>query len=46
MAAQSLLQKTHVNFPFISKTSKAIFEVLPAKHTTFTVIFCYLYTYA
>lgn len=38
--------KKKVHFPFTSKTSRAIFEVIPAKHTYFTTVFFYSYTYA
>lgn len=42
----STTKKKKVNFPFTSKTSRAIFKVIPAKHTYFTIVFCYLYTCA
>lgn len=36
--------KKAANFPFTSKTPRAIFKAIPAKHTYFTIVFCCLYT--
>lgn len=37
-------KKKEVNFPSASKTSRAIFKGIRAKHTYFTMVFYYLYT--